>query len=68
MNAVTFVYFYRRRAMFGAPARWRVLESLCPWIVGLEDVVGRVGVLDLQWRWLGLVVAIVAALVLSRAV
>jgi hypothetical protein len=36
-----FVYFYRRRAMFGAPWRWHALESLWPGLAGPETLGGE---------------------------
>ena len=38
MSALQFVYFYKRRAMFGARWRWGRLERWCPRLVGPETV------------------------------
>ena len=35
-SVLSFVYFYRRRAMFGARGRWRALERVWPRIIGPE--------------------------------
>lgn len=35
-SLLTFAYFYKRRAMFGARWRWRLLERWCPMVVGPE--------------------------------
>src|SRR5262245_36416780 len=37
LNILWFVYFYRRRAMFGASRRWRWLEHTFPTVVGPES-------------------------------
>lgn len=38
MSVLQFVYFYKRRAMFGARWRWGRLERWCPRLVGPETV------------------------------
>ena len=37
LHALWFVYFYRRRAMFGAKGRWRWYEHTFPKLVGPEE-------------------------------
>jgi hypothetical protein len=37
-GVLSFVYFYRRRALFGARGRWRLLERWWPRVVGPETV------------------------------
>ena len=35
-SVLSFAYFYKRRALFGAAWRWRLLERCCPAVVGPE--------------------------------
>jgi hypothetical protein len=60
----SFVYFYRRRAMFGATARWTGLERHCPVVKGPETVIpgSSRGFTSLSFRHQVLLVVVVALL------
>lgn len=65
-TGLSFVYFYRRRAMFGAGGRWRALERLWPGIRGPETVCpeSSLGFAGLPLRLKLLVVVVVILLVM----
>jgi len=67
-SAICFVYFYKRRALFGAQSRWSWLERSCPKLVGpdtlsTERVPGFRGLSSVRQ---GLFIAVVAIAILMR--
>jgi hypothetical protein len=66
-TVLSFAYFYRRRALFGAHGRWRLLERWWPWVIGPETVSpgARRGFAGLSLGHRLLFMVVVALLILS---
>jgi hypothetical protein len=62
----SFVYFYRRRAMFGAARRWEWLEGWWPRVAGPVTAApgSSRGFTGLPWRYRLLVIVVVALLMM----
>jgi hypothetical protein len=65
-SVLSFAYFYKRRALFGAVGRWPLLERCCPVVVGPErrDPVARPGFTGLSLGHRLLFVVVTALLIL----
>ncbi|HEU4368513.1 MAG TPA: hypothetical protein VFV05_09850 [Methylomirabilota bacterium] len=65
-SLASFAYFYRRRALFGARGRWRLLERWWPWVIGPETPSpgARRGFVGLSLRHRLLFVVVTALLIL----
>jgi hypothetical protein len=65
-SVLSFAYFYKRRALFGARRRWSLLERCCPAVVGPESraLDARPGFTGLSVRYRILFVVVTVLLIL----
>ena len=65
-SVLSFAYFYKRRALFGAGGRWRRLERWWPWVIGPETPSpgARRGFAGLSLRHRVLFIVVTALLIL----